>query len=167
MTTDRRPRSERIPSATYSIHSRRRDPSAISVPAGSGFGGTRLVARIQALFNPQEPDQFSSSYSTTRHPRRSRLFTNMSRRSCAVNVPGSSRTDSPVVVVDAATLGNVNPGDGPTITLTADQLLRVNVPTGEPPKSGSKPATPTLSRSTSRVYQVNAADLANVNQTQA
>ncbi|BEI79495.1 hypothetical protein CcaverHIS002_0100240 [Cutaneotrichosporon cavernicola] len=63
--------------------------------------------------------------------------------------------------------GPSNPLDGPTITLTADQLLRVNVPSGEPPKSGSNPGTPTLSRSTSRVYQVNAADFGKVNQTQS
>ncbi|BEI95074.1 hypothetical protein CcaverHIS631_0100230 [Cutaneotrichosporon cavernicola] len=182
MTTDRRARSERIPSATYSIHSRSRsrtrsrEPSAVSVPAGSmsGLGATRLVARIQALLNPREPDQFSSSHSPAHQPpRRSRFFTNMSRRSWFVkedktvvvdanalsgaNASDSSRTDAPAVVVNTTTVRTVKPLDGPTITLTADQLLR----------SGSNPGTPTLSRSTSRVYQVNAADFGKVNQTQS
>jgi hypothetical protein len=49
-TEDRRARSERVPSATYSLHSRRQ-ASAASVPAGAGAGpgGSGLVARLRAL----------------------------------------------------------------------------------------------------------------------
>lgn len=50
-TTDRRARSQRMPSATYSMHSRRsREPSAVSAPAGASPAGTGVVARLRALF---------------------------------------------------------------------------------------------------------------------
>jgi hypothetical protein len=100
----------------------------------------------------------------------------------SVNVPagGEAVLDATTAIAEAA----AGPA-GPTITLTAEQLGAVNIPEplaaakhlqlaakdlasiNVPSGESSAAATPALSRTASRVVEVRAADLANVNQREA
>lgn len=89
-----------------------------------------------------------------------------------INVPGGAQAGSSTVVVDAATLAAVNVPYGAKeeakphlVNLKADDLLRVNVPTGEPlSRKSSRTASPAPASTT---LEFKASDLANVNQTQS
>ncbi|GMK54966.1 hypothetical protein CspeluHIS016_0200220 [Cutaneotrichosporon spelunceum] len=126
---------------------RSREPSAVSVPAASG--GSRLVARLRALFYAHDPESFSSSHShsTSAHPlatctvththtttpRRTSFLTNMSDRRRSWFAKEST------VKLDADTLSRVNvPGSAqthspgatvsPVLTVDAATLGNVNIP---------------------------------------